>query len=128
MKKVIRISGFAFLLICIQSLVLCKEAEVPSVFTHEVKNITSSGAVSGGDVIKDGYSQVTTRGVCWSTQTKPTIKDNKTIDNDVDGSFISYLTGLSANTVYYVRAYATNTAGTGYGDNMSFKTLASGKH
>ena len=62
------------------------------------------------------------RGVCWSTSQNPTINDNKTTDGSGTGSFTSQLTGLSRNTIYYVRAYATNSAGTSYGDQKSIKT------
>jgi hypothetical protein len=66
---------------------------------------------------------VISRGVCWSTGTTPTIADNKTTDGAGAGSFSSNMTDLNGATIYYVRAYATNSAGTGYGMPISFTTL-----
>jgi uncharacterized protein (TIGR02145 family) len=102
-----------------------KEAKltIPSVTTTEVSNITSSTATSGGNITDEGSSTVLTRGVCWSTGPTPTIADNKTADGEGAGSFSSNLTGLNGTAIYYVRAFATNTAGTGYGMAISFTTL-----
>lgn len=96
---------------------------VPVVTTTAVTNITQTTAQSGGNVTSDGGSAVTARGVCWSTNPTPTITDSKTTDGSGLGSYTSSITGLSANTSYYVRAYATNSAGTGYGSALQFTTL-----
>ena len=102
----------------------CKEdATIPVVSTNEVTAVTDTTATSGGVISSDGGANVTARGVCWSTSQNPTIADNKTTDGTGTGSFTSAITGLTANTTYYVRAYATNSAGTGYGSEMSFTTL-----
>ncbi len=80
-------------------------------------------AVSGGNVTSDGGAAVTARGVCWSTNHNPTTADSKTVDGSGTGAFTSNLNGLIAGTTYYIRAYATNSAGTAYGDEVSFTTL-----
>ncbi len=95
---------------------------LPTVTTSTVTNITMSSAACGGDVISDGGSSVTARGVCWSTSQNPTISDSHTSDGGGTGVFTSNLTGLALNTTYYVRAYATNSAGTAYGDQGSLTT------
>jgi|GEM_PF-571014 len=95
---------------------------VPTVSTGTITNITTSSAVGGGNVINAGLGTVTARGVCWSTSPNPTIADNTTNDGSGLGFFASSITGLSENTTYYVRAYATNSAGTGYGTGRSFTT------
>ncbi|MGD9978540.1 MAG: DNA/RNA non-specific endonuclease [Bacteroidales bacterium] len=97
-------------------------SELPSVTTSAVSDITSTSAVSGGNVIDDGGSSITARGVCWSTTTGTTISDSKTVDGSGMGTFSSNLSGLSSGTTYYVRSYATNSAGTAYGEELSFTT------
>jgi uncharacterized protein (TIGR02145 family) len=96
---------------------------VPVLTTSSVTNITSNTATCGGNITSDEGSNVTARGVCWSTGPTPTINDNKTSDGTGTGSFTSSLTGLTASTTYYVRAYATNSTGTGYGSAVSFTTI-----
>jgi len=95
---------------------------LPIVSTTSVSNITPNSASSGGDVTSAGNAVVTVRGICWSATTGPTIDDNKTIDGTGTGNFVSALTALSAGTTYYVRAYATNSVGTAYGNEVSFST------
>jgi len=95
---------------------------IPNLFTNPVFGITSSAAISGGNVIKDGGAVVTARGVCWSTSTNPTITGSHTTDGSGTGNFESSITGLIDNTTYYVRAYATNKAGTAYGNQIAFTT------
>jgi uncharacterized protein (TIGR02145 family) len=98
------------------------QQNVPVLSTTEVTEITANTATSGGNLTDDGGTTVTARGVCWSTNQNPTIADSKTTDGTGAGSFTSNITGLTAGTIYYVRAYATNSAGTGYGSAMSFTT------
>lgn len=93
-----------------------------SITTTAVTAITISSAVSGGSITSDGGAPITARGVCWSTSVNPTVADNKTSDGTGTGTFTSSLTGLNPNTTYYVRAYATNSAGTVYGNQVSFTT------
>ena len=99
------------------------DPESPIVTTADVTDITQTTAVSGGNVTDDGGASVTARGLCWSTSQNPTISDNHTSDGNGTGSFTSNLTNLTANTTYYVRAYATNENGTSYGEQKSFTTL-----
>lgn len=100
----------------------CIKEEVPTVSTTEITNVTMSSAISGGYVEDDGGMGIIDCGICWSTNDNPTIADNKTIDTLGAFGFESSITGLEANTTYYVRAYATNSVGTGYGNVISFKT------
>lgn len=93
---------------------------VPSVSTTAISDITINSASSGGNVTFDGGSTITARGVCWNTTGNPTIADSKTSDGGGDGSFTSSITGLTCGTTYYVRAYATNSSGTAYGNQISF--------
>jgi len=95
---------------------------VPTLTTYAASSITSITATSGGNISSDGGDAVTARGICWSTSSNPTISDSKTINGTGAGSFISSITGLTANTTYYIRAYATNSEGTAYGNNASFIT------
>ena len=99
------------------------DPESPIVTTADVTDITQTTAVSGGNVTDDGGASVTARGVCWSTSQNPTVSDNHTSDGNDTGSFTSNLTNLTANTTYYIRAYATNSEGTSYGEQKSFTTL-----
>jgi uncharacterized protein (TIGR02145 family) len=92
----------------------------PTLTTMAVSKITSSTATSGGEISKDGGTAITARGVCWGTTPNPTIADNKTANGDGTGAFTSPITGLATGTTYYLRAYATNSAGTGYGAQTVF--------
>lgn len=96
---------------------------IPTVTTTEASAITSNSATTGGNVTADGGADVTARGVCWSTSATPTTADSKTSDGDGTGEFASSITGLLGNTQYYVRAYATNSAGTAYGPAVTLSTL-----
>jgi uncharacterized protein (TIGR02145 family) len=101
-------------------------ASLATLTTTTVSSITSTTASSGGNISNDGGGAITARGVCWSTSQNPTIAlTTKTTDGTGTGSFTSSITGLSPSTVYYVRAYATNSAGTVYGNQVSFTTLTS---
>ena len=93
--------------------------------TTAISNISYTTANSGGTITNDGGAAVTARGVCWSTSSNPTaVLSTKTIDGSGTGSFTSSITGLLAATTYYVRAYATNNAGTAYGNEVVFTTAA----
>jgi len=96
----------------------------PTVTTTAVTSITSTTASSGGNVTSDGGSTVTARGVCWSTSQNPTVSlTTKTSNGTGTGSFTSSITGLALETTYYLRAYATNSSGTGYGNQITFTTI-----
>lgn len=127
MKTKMKIRIYAFTLFAAMVIVVssCKkddEPEVPTLTTSEVTEITSSNAISGGTITDNGGAAVTVRGVCWSTSPNPTTDDNKTEDGAGSGNFTSNITGLQPDTKYYVRAYATNSAGTAYGNQLEFTT------
>jgi uncharacterized protein (TIGR02145 family) len=94
--------------------------------TTAVTSITTTTASSGGNVLTDGGTTITSRGVCWSTSANPTTSNFKTSDGTGTGIFTSSLTGLTAATIYYVRAYAVNSAGTAYGTQVSFTSATVG--
>lgn len=98
------------------------EEYLPTIHTTSIYNISDYSAAGGGNVTSEGSSEVTARGVCWSTAQNPTIFSDTTLDGTGAGSFTSVITGLSSNTTYYVRAYATNSSGTAYGTQVSFMT------
>lgn len=105
----------------------CKKEDIPKeevleLSTEKATYITSSTALCGGTITSDGGAAITARGVCWNTSQKPTIDDYKTEDGEGTGSFASDITGLEEITTYFVRAYATNSNGTGYGNEISFTT------
>ena len=96
---------------------------VPTISTSNISNIVFAAATCGGEISADGNATVTGRGVCWSTNSNPTIAlSTKTVDGTGIGSFTSSLTGLTNNTTYYVRSYATNAGGTAYGNEVVFTT------
>ncbi len=97
-----------------------------SITTTAATSITEITAVSGGNISNDGGSLITQRGVCYSTSPSPTTANTTIISGSGTGTFTSNLTGLTANTTYYVRAYATNSAGTAYGNEVSFTTTTGG--
>jgi hypothetical protein len=90
--------------------------------TTDVTAITQSTATSGGNITDDGGTAITERGICWNTSSTPTIAYSKTSDGAGTGIFSSQISGLTENTKYYVRAYATNSAGTVYGFEKTFTT------
>ena len=121
MKNLFNIFGIILTIFIISS---CKEKPVPPVLsTVPVSAISTTSAVSGGNVTDDGGASVISRGVCWNTSDNPEITNNKTSDSQGSGSFTSNLTQLTPNTSYFVRAYATNSAGISYGSSVSFKTI-----
>ncbi|MFO8066398.1 MAG: fibrobacter succinogenes major paralogous domain-containing protein [Bacteroidales bacterium] len=102
------------------------EVDPAIVFTKTVEEITINSATTGGNITEDGGALVTARGVVLSNNNTPTIEENLLITEDGEGTgeFVSELSGLEPETMYYVRAYATNEAGTAYGDALSFTTIA----
>jgi uncharacterized protein (TIGR02145 family) len=99
-------------------------ATIPTLTTTAASVITGVTATSGGNITNDNGATITARGICWSTSANPTIAlTTKTNNGTGTGAFTSSITGLTANTLYYVRAYATNSAGTAYGTQLSFTTL-----
>jgi len=128
MKASTQFVSFTFLLVALQFLLLagCKkevEKEIPTLTTTAISSITDTMAISGGSISSDGGSPITERGICWNKYPNPTISNYKKASGSGDGSYTSALNGLQSETVYYVRAYATNEMGTAYGNELTFKTL-----
>ncbi len=95
----------------------------PLITTAPISDITTSSALSGGNITSDGGSVVTSRGIVWNTSPNPTISlSTKTNNGTGTGIFSSNLTNLNSNTQYYVRAYAINSNGTSYGNQLIFNT------
>jgi len=97
-------------------------ANLATLSTSSVSSITSVSAICGGNITSDGGASVAARGICWGNTQNPTIADSRTTNGTGTGSFTSLLTGLVTKKTYYVRAYATNSAGTSYGNNVVFAT------
>ena len=95
---------------------------LPTVSTKNISNITAISASSGGMISNNGGYAVTNRGVCWSQQSNPTITDSHTTDGSGSGDYTSQIENLEVDKTYYVRAYATNEAGTSYGEEINFTT------
>ena len=96
---------------------------LPTVTTKPVYDISATSAKTGGIVNSSGGSPVIARGVCWGTTEEPTLEDNYLVNGTGTGTFFSNLQGLAPGVTYYVRAYATNSMGTGYGEALPFTTL-----
>ena len=95
----------------------------PILSTLEVEDVTSVSAVCGGNITDDGNATITKRGVCWATHDNPTLEDTSSVINSVStDTFKGEITNLTPGTLYYVRAYSTNAAGTAYGDVQQFTT------
>lgn len=99
---------------------------VPTVSTGAAGSISNTTAQCGGAISSDGGAPITARGVCWSTSQNPTLANNFTSDSTGMATFVSNITGLNANTTYYVRAYASNSIGTAYGNEISFISTSVG--
>ena len=128
--KVVFCTSIFFLNSCIKdedSNIPSSSLNLPFVSTTEVSSINQTTASCGGHIRKDGGTAITVRGFCWSTGRTPTIADYKTVDSAGIGGFSGSLKGLSPGTNYFVRAYATNKAGTGYGKVVSFTTQPEGR-
>jgi len=95
---------------------------LPTLTTLDITDITPTSATSGGDITDTGGADITAKGICWSTSQNPTISDFATDEGNNPSNYTSTITGLTANTTYYVRAYATNSKGTGYGNELEFVT------
>ena len=104
----------------------CKkdETSLPELVTVPASLITSYSALLGGQIGNDGGAQIISRGVCWETEPNPDISCSRIFSGKGPGSFTCTLTGLNPNTLYYARAYATNSEGTSYGNEVRFKTGA----
>jgi hypothetical protein len=101
-----------------------RQISTPTLTTELISSVTQKSAISGGNITDDNGEAVTARGICWSVTGNPTITDSKSTDGTGSGNFISSLTGLTPNTTYYARAYATNSLGVAYGNQIIFNTDA----
>jgi uncharacterized protein (TIGR02145 family) len=112
--------------LCLLSVLIisCEKESIPSLRTRDISNISETSATCGGYGITVEGNFITAKGVCWNTIEEPTVENNKTNDGNGTGSFISHISGLLPNTTYYVRAYATNDGGTGYGEQVILKTYS----
>jgi uncharacterized protein (TIGR02145 family) len=106
----------------VDSIIFYKPVELATLTTTKISSITETTALSGGNISNNGGGEITSRGICWGTSPNPTKTDNLSANGSGAGSFISNLSGLTKNTSYYLRAYATNSAGTAYGKEVSFIT------
>jgi uncharacterized protein (TIGR02145 family) len=95
----------------------------PNLSTTAISAVTSVSAATGGSIINNGGAPITARGVVWDTLTNPLITKNKSINGSINNIFLDTIRGLAGSRVYYVRSYATNSAGTAYGNEVSFTTL-----
>lgn len=102
----------------------CERLQRRTLTTTEVTGITINSAISGGNITFDGGAMVSERGVCWGINRNPTISDDKTSDGAGEGSYSSTLNNLTEGTIYYVRAYATSTAGAGYGNEVNMIVIS----
>jgi uncharacterized protein (TIGR02145 family) len=100
----------------------CKKSTLPEIVTVEVSGITLNTAISGGEIISDGGDVIIDKGVCLNTTGDPTITDPKASAGEGSDSFTGNLSGLTKGSVYYIRAYATNSVGTAYGAQIIFST------
>src|SRR5258706_116845 len=127
MKKQIRTFIYFFILTDLSScfLIGCNKDEhmLPELLTSVVTDISYKTAISGGNITSDGRASIASRGVCWSVNPNPTISDSKTIDGGGTGTFVSNITGLTSGTTYHLRAYATNSVGTAYGNEVVFTSI-----
>jgi uncharacterized protein (TIGR02145 family) len=124
MRRIYLITEQILVILLILLIHSCKKKELPTLTTTSVSNITEISAQSGGNVTDDGNDQITSRGIVWRKVQKPTLETNNgfTEGGTGLGLFQSDLIGLEGNTDYYVRAFASNEAGTAYGNEQTFKT------
>jgi len=129
MKKILLFNVIAVIFLFVLFSAGCNKIEkiipppVLTITSDSIDNITQTSMTCKSHITSDVATDITNRGVCWSIANMPTILDNKTSDGTGLGSFGSKIGGLTENTTYYVRAYATNDFGTSYGNILSFKTL-----
>jgi hypothetical protein len=120
------ILSFIFITGSLLTITNCKkedETTIPLLSTANLTNLTDTSATSGGTITRSGGLRIISRGVCWSTFENPTIDDNKIIDTTDLSNFTCNIMGLQEGGNYYVRAFATNGAGTGYGQSVTLGTF-----
>src|ERR1035437_4176198 len=123
MKKIIASMTLVCIVLGVILINSCKkDAVIPTLTTTAVTDITVTSGTTGGLITKDGGAAVTARGVCWATTSSPVVSGSHTSNGTGTGSFTGEITGLTPNTPYHVRAYATNKVGTAYGTEVTFTT------
>ncbi|MFC2138520.1 FISUMP domain-containing protein, partial [Bacteroidota bacterium] len=100
---------------------ILKKYGIPSITTN-TPELCGTLVTVGGNITNDGGFNISARGICWSTISNPTINDNIINSDDGIGIFSNIITNLQSLTTYYIKAYATNDAGTTYGNELSFTT------
>jgi hypothetical protein len=123
MKYLYGIHIIIFFVLSIPLINSCKKNSVPALKTGSVTDITPISASSGGEVTNDGGAMIISRGVCWGTSQNPTVDNFSNFASGSTGAYICTLKELTPNTLYFVRAYAKNSTGIGYGDEVAFTTL-----
>ena len=98
--------------------------ELPTVTTGDILSITVQSAIGSGNIISDGGGAIISRGLCWSTQQNPTLSNPNVTGGTSTGTFNLTMNNLTPSTTYYVKAFATNAAGTSYGNQITFTTIA----
>jgi uncharacterized protein (TIGR02145 family) len=121
MKRIILLA-----FVCLAITLGCKKEKksLAAITTTVASAVTSTGVQTGGEVADDGGSPITKKGICWATHTGPSVSDSITDNGSGTAAFSVTLNNLSANTDYFVRAYAINASGTAYGNEVTFKTAA----
>ena len=120
MKSIVKLTNISFFFFLVL-LISCKKPGItPIVETAPITDVSTFSALCGGTVTSEGSSPVIARGVCWAAKLNPTINDIKTQDGSGPGTFTSTIAGIYEGVAYFVRAYATNSAGTSYGNTKSF--------
>ena len=119
---------FLITLICSIFVACGPKPELPTVTTNSVSEVTDTTALCVGAVVDNGNADIIAKGFCWGTEQNPTLENNTVVtvttrEEAADDFFTATLSGLTATTEYYVRAYATNSEGTAYGENINFVTL-----
>jgi len=122
MRLIVWISLIAVGMICSGCVKDEAEPTIPTLTTLEVSNVDQTSASTGGNITSDGGLEVTERGICWGSNSLPTISDNKIIEGSGTGNFQINISELLGGKTYYVRAFATNKVGTAYGNEISFNT------
>ena len=121
-ERVISLSSYYVLIDVLYCYVIRLKGS-PDVTTQAVRTIRIEDAIGHGTIVRENYGSVTEHGVCWNTTGSPTTADNKTEEGaGSEGAFSSQMTGLDENQLYYLRAYATNSEGTSYGEEVEFTT------
>lgn len=122
MKKALQVFLILLVISCSSDKENIVPKNIPTVIFNSISDITENTAIISANVTNDGGASVTSRGVCWNTITSPTVNHSKTIDGSGIGEFTSQMTSLFENTTYFVRAYAVNSEGISYSNELSFNT------